>query len=59
MPLQCRYYENKFPELEDLVMVNVRNIQEMGAYVHLLEYNNIEGSALTLIRILISVSYFR
>jgi len=44
--LQCRFYENEFPELESLVMVNVRNIVDMGAYVSLLEYNNIEGMIL-------------
>nr|KAJ3421807.1 hypothetical protein HK105_002226 [Polyrhizophydium stewartii] len=44
--LQCRMYENKYPEVESLVMVNVRQIAEMGAYVHLLEYNNIEGMIL-------------
>ena len=27
-------------------MVNVRSIAEMGAYVHLLEYKNIEGMIL-------------
>jgi len=32
---QCRMYEEKFPEVDDLVMVNVRQIAEMGAYVKL------------------------
>ena len=41
-----RFYENKYPEVDDLVMVNVRQIAEMGAYVHLLEYDNIEGMVL-------------
>ncbi|KAJ8610858.1 hypothetical protein CTAYLR_009132 [Chrysophaeum taylorii] len=44
--LECRFYEEQYPELESLVMVNVRNIAEMGAYVTLLEYNNIEGMIL-------------
>jgi translation initiation factor 2 subunit 1 len=44
--LNCRFYENEFPELESLVMVNVRNIADMGAYVSLLEYNDIEGMIL-------------
>ncbi|KAK9451061.1 eukaryotic translation initiation factor 2 alpha subunit-domain-containing protein [Limtongia smithiae] len=42
----CRFYENKYPEVEDLVVVNVRQIAEMGAYVKLLEYDNIEGMIL-------------
>ena len=46
MPLFCRYYGQKYPEVDDVVMVNVRSIAEMGAYVHLLEYNNIEGMIL-------------
>ena len=46
MPLSCRFYEHRFPEVEDVLMVNVRSIAEMGAYVHLLEYNNIEGMIL-------------
>ena len=41
--LDCRFYEAKYPEIESLVMVNVRTIADMGAYVSLLEYNNIEG----------------
>jgi len=44
--LECRFYENEFPELESLVMVNVRNIADMGVYVSLLEYKNIEGMIL-------------
>ena len=44
--LDCRFYENKYPEVESVVMVNVRNIADMGAYVSLLEYNNIEGMIL-------------
>lgn len=41
--LECRMYENEFPEPDDVVVVLVKEIQEMGAYVHLLEYNNCEG----------------
>lgn len=46
MVLSSRFYKEKYPEVEDVVMVNVRSIAEMGAYVHLLEYNNIEGMIL-------------
>ena len=42
----CRMYGNRYPEVDDLVMVNVRQIAEMGAYVNLLEYNNVEGMVL-------------
>mmetsp|Transcript_1293 Transcript_1293/g.1751 ORF Transcript_1293/g.1751 Transcript_1293/m.1751 type:complete len:320 (+) Transcript_1293:13-972(+) len=44
--LQCRYYENQYPEPEEVVMVNVTDIGEMGAYVTLLEYDDIEGMIL-------------
>jgi len=44
--MRCRMYENQFPEIDDVVMVKVRSIAEMGAYVSLLEYNNIEGMIL-------------
>ena len=44
--LSCRFYKQKFPELEDVVVVNVKSIAEMGAYVTLLEYNNAEGMIL-------------
>ena len=43
MGIGCRFYEHRYPEVEDVVMVNVREIQDMGAYVRLSEYNDIEG----------------
>jgi len=46
MPISCRFYKQKYPEIDDVVMVNVRSLAEMGAYVHLLEYKNIEGMIL-------------
>lgn len=42
----CRFYEERFPEIESFVMVNVKSIEEMGAYVKLLEYDNIDGMIL-------------
>lgn len=42
----CRMYKNMFPEQDDLVIVQVKNVAEMGAYVSLLEYNNVEGMIL-------------
>ncbi|KAF1811607.1 putative translation initiation factor 2 alpha subunit [Eremomyces bilateralis CBS 781.70] len=42
----CRYYEEKYPEVDSFVMVNVKQIAEMGAYVKLLEYDNIDGMIL-------------
>lgn len=44
--LDCRFYEQQYPEIESLVVVTVRHIADMGAYVSLLEYNNIEGMIL-------------
>ncbi|CAD6572400.1 MAG: hypothetical protein CYPHOPRED_004825 [Cyphobasidiales sp. Tagirdzhanova-0007] len=41
-----RYYRPKYPEVDSLVMVQVKQIQEMGAYVKLLEYDNVEGMIL-------------
>jgi hypothetical protein len=37
-------YEARYPAAEDLVVVQVKNVAEMGAYVSLLEYDNIEGT---------------
>jgi len=41
-----RFYEAEFPELEDVVVVQVKRIVDMGAYVSLLEYNGKEGMLL-------------
>ncbi|EEP75371.1 eukaryotic translation initiation factor 2 alpha subunit [Uncinocarpus reesii 1704] len=42
----CRFYEEKYPEIDSFVMVTVKQIAEMGAYVKLLEYDNIDGMIL-------------
>ncbi|KAI3505101.1 hypothetical protein L1887_27006 [Cichorium endivia] len=44
--LECRMYEAKFPDVDMAVMIQVKSIGEMCAYVSLLEYNNIEGMIL-------------
>mmetsp|Transcript_62437 Transcript_62437/g.173024 ORF Transcript_62437/g.173024 Transcript_62437/m.173024 type:complete len:345 (+) Transcript_62437:107-1141(+) len=44
--LEGRFYEAEFPELEDVVVVQVKRIVDMGAYVSLLEYNGQEGMML-------------
>ena len=46
MPISCRYYPNKYPQVDEVVMVVVKSIAELGAYVELLEYNNIQGMIL-------------
>ena len=51
--LSCRFYEEKFPELHEAVNTNVTEIGEMGAYVKLLEYNNVGGK---LFKIIYSIS---
>ncbi|KAI9715032.1 MAG: hypothetical protein M1828_001068 [Chrysothrix sp. TS-e1954] len=42
----CRFYEERYPEVDSFVMVNVRQVAEMGAYVKLLEYDDIDGMIL-------------
>jgi translation initiation factor 2 subunit 1 len=44
--LQCRMYEERYPEVDQTVMVQVKSIAEMGAYVSLLEYDGVEGMIL-------------
>ena len=40
--LHCRYYEKKLPDVDDLVMVRVKNVTDYAATVSLTEYNNID-----------------
>ena len=40
----CRMYETEFPDTDDLVMVRVTRVTDIGAYVMLLEYNNKVGT---------------
>ena len=44
--LECQLYKAKYPEVDMAVMIQVKNIAHMGAYVSLLKYNNIEGMIL-------------
>jgi len=44
--MNCRMYEQQYPEVDDYVIVEVKSIEEMGAYVALKEYNDIEGMIL-------------
>jgi translation initiation factor 2 subunit 1 len=46
--LECRMYEAKYLEVDMAVMIQVKNITDMGVYVSLLEYSNIEGMILFL-----------
>jgi translation initiation factor 2 subunit 1 len=38
-----RFYENIYPEIDECVAVKIINIDEMGAYVKLVEYGNIDA----------------
>ena len=41
--MDCRYYHKELPEVEDLVLVQVKSLSDIGAYVTLLEYGRVEG----------------
>lgn len=41
--VKCRYYRNKMPAKDDIVAVVTVEIKDLGAYVRLIEYDNIEG----------------
>lgn len=42
-----RYYENKFPDVDQLVMVQVKQIAEMGAYVKLVSITGADGKRIS------------
>mmetsp|Transcript_29240 Transcript_29240/g.69436 ORF Transcript_29240/g.69436 Transcript_29240/m.69436 type:complete len:434 (+) Transcript_29240:144-1445(+) len=44
--LRCRMYRNKYPDVEETVVVLVKRIDVMGVYVSLLEYDDTEGMIL-------------
>jgi len=44
---KCRMYEEELPEANSMVIVRVNKVEEYGAFVSLLEYNNIEGMILS------------
>lgn len=41
--VKCRFYRKKVPQKDDIVAVVTKDIKDLGAYVELLEYDNIEG----------------
>jgi translation initiation factor 2 subunit 1 len=41
--MDCRYYDKQLPEIEDVVLVQVKSLSDIGAYVSLLEYGKLEG----------------
>ena len=41
--VKCRFYRNKVPLKNELVMVVTCELRDMGANVRLLEYDNLEG----------------
>lgn len=49
MSSSCRMYEGRLPEIDEVVMVEIKSIADsaMGVYVSLLEYDNIGGLILT------------
>jgi translation initiation factor 2 subunit 1 len=40
----CRFYEQKYPEVEDVVMVKVRQIAEMGGTFDSLDVSDCRGA---------------
>lgn len=43
---ECRFYENKLPEINDLVLIQIKDVNENFIVVELLEYDKQEGMIL-------------
>lgn len=43
---QHRFYKNEFPEVDEIVMIKVKEITDIGVYVSLIEYGSLEGMIL-------------
>lgn len=43
---ECRFYENPLPEINDLVVIQIKDVSENAFVVELLEYNRQEGMIL-------------
>ncbi len=41
--VEYRFFAKNFPEVDDLVTVEVKKVEDLGAYVTLLEFGEIEG----------------
>lgn len=41
--LESRFYRDQWPKVGDLVVVEIMQVNQEGAYVRLLEYDGIEG----------------
>lgn len=41
--LNCRYYQHKFPNVNDIIVVEVTSVEDLATYVTILEYDNIQG----------------
>ena len=41
--VEHRFFAKNFPEVDDLVTVEVKKVEDLGAYVTLLEFGEIEG----------------
>ena len=55
----CRFYENEFPDADEVVMVLVTEVGDMGAYVKLQEYGKFdESGAYKQLDVRVSIVYF-